>query len=86
MKTITESCIRLDVRVQNKDAANQHAGQLLVNAGYIEPAYIDSLLKREQAANTFLGSGVAIPHGMLEDRHLIHHTGIAIVQVPAGVE
>ena len=30
------------------------------DAGYIQPAYIDSLLKREQVANTFLGSGVAL--------------------------
>ncbi|MCB1766397.1 MAG: phosphoenolpyruvate--protein phosphotransferase [Candidatus Competibacteraceae bacterium] len=86
MKTITRSCIRLDVRVQNKDEAIQRAGQLLAEAGYIELAYIDSLLKREQVANTFLGGGVAIPHGMIEDRHLIHHTGIAILQVPNGVE
>ncbi|HRX69695.1 MAG TPA: PTS sugar transporter subunit IIA, partial [Candidatus Competibacteraceae bacterium] len=54
MKTITRSCIRLDVRVQNKDEAIQRAGQLLAEAGYIELAYIDSLLKREQVANTFL--------------------------------
>ena len=62
------------------------AGQLLVDAGYIDPGYVDSLFKREQVANTFLGGGVAIPHGMIEDRHLIHHTGIAILQVPDGVE
>ena len=86
MKTITRSCIRLDVSVQNKNDAIQMAGQLLAEAGYIESAYINSLLKREQVANTFLGGGVAIPHGMVEDRHLIHHTGIAILQVPNGVE
>ncbi len=86
MKTITRSCIRLDVRTQTKDEAIQMAGQLLVDAGYIAPAYVDSLFKREQVANTFLGNGVAIPHGMIEDRHLIHHTGIAILQVPNGVE
>ncbi|MCB1769679.1 MAG: HPr family phosphocarrier protein, partial [Candidatus Competibacteraceae bacterium] len=86
MKTITRSCIRLDVRVQSKEEAIRHAGQLLAEASYIDLAYIDSLLKREQVANTFLGGGVAIPHGMIEDRHLIHHTGIAILQVPNGVE
>ena len=48
--------------------------------------YIDSLLRREQVANTFLGNGVAIPHGMIEDRHFIRHTGIAILQVRNGVE
>ncbi len=86
MKTITRSCIRLDVRPESKDEAIRLAGQLLVDAGYIAPDYIASLFKREQVANTFLGGGVAIPHGMIEDRHLIHHTGIAILQVPNGVE
>lgn len=86
MKTITRSCIRLHARAGTKDEAIRLAGQLLADAGYIEPAYIDSLLKREQVANTFLGSGVAIPHGMIDDRHLIHHTGIAILQLPDGVE
>ena len=66
MKTITKSCIRLNVRAQSKDEAIRTAGQLLADAGYIEPSYIDSLLKREQVANTFLGGGVAIPHGMIE--------------------
>ncbi|MBL8258892.1 MAG: phosphoenolpyruvate--protein phosphotransferase [Candidatus Competibacteraceae bacterium] len=86
MKTITKSCIRLDAKAANKDEAIRQAGQLLADAGYIQPGYIDSLLKREQVANTFLGSGVAIPHGMIDDRHLIHHTGIAILQLPEGVE
>ena len=86
MKTITRSCIRLDVQAATKEEAIRLAGQLLADAGYIEPAYVESLLKREQVANTFLGSGVAIPHGMIDDRHLIHHTGIAILQVRGGLE
>ncbi len=85
MKTITRSCIQLDAKAATKEEAIRLAGQLLADAGYIEPAYIDSLLKREQVANTFLGSGVAIPHGMIDDRHLIHHTGIAILQLPDGL-
>jgi phosphotransferase system HPr (HPr) family protein len=87
MKTITKSCIRLDARAEYQGGhAIRQAGLLLADAGYIQPAYIESLLKREQVANTFLGSGVAIPHGMIDDRHLIQHTGIAILQVPEGVE
>ena len=86
MKTITKSCIQLDAKVATKDDAIRLAGQLLADAGYIAPAYIDSLLRREQIANTFLGNGVAIPHGMIEDRHFIRHTGIAILQVRNGVE
>lgn len=86
MKTITKSCIRLDAHADNKDEAIRLAGRLLADAGYIDPGYIASLFQREQVANTFLGGGVAIPHGMIEHRHLIHHTGVAILQLRDGIE
>ncbi len=86
METITKSCICLGSQVRSKDEAIRLAGQMLVAAGYIGAPYVDSLFKREAVSNTLLGSGVAIPHGMVEDRHYIHATGIAVVQVPQGVE
>jgi phosphocarrier protein FPr len=44
------------------------------------------MLGREQVANTYLGKGIAIPHGLPKDRDMILRTGIAVVQVPQGVE
>ena len=85
MDTITTACVRLNAQASNKSAAVRLAGQLLVDAGYIDPGYVDSMLQREEVANTFLGAGVAIPHGMVQDRHLIHHTGVAVVQFRDGV-
>lgn len=85
METITTSCVAIQAQVQTKEEAIRLAGKLLADAGYIAPAYIESLMKREAVSNTFLGAGVAIPHGMIEDRHHVHHTGIAVVQVPRGV-
>ena len=85
METMTTACVKLNAQASNKTEAVRLAGQLLVDTGYIEPGYVDSMLKREEVANTFLGSGVAIPHGMVEDRHLIHHTGVAVVQFREGV-
>ena len=85
METMTTACVRLNARASNKTEAVRLAGQLLVDAGYIAPGYVESMLKREEVANTFLGSGVAIPHGMVEDRHHIHHTGVAVVQFRDGV-
>jgi mannitol/fructose-specific phosphotransferase system IIA component len=70
----------------HKDEAIQMAGQCWPTPATLIPATLTACFKREQVANTFLGGGVAIPHGMIEDRHLIHHTGIAILQVPNGVE
>jgi len=86
METIVPACIRVNAQVTGKPEAIRLAGQLLVDAGYITPAYVDSLLRREQVANTLLGSGVAIPHGMIEDRQQILHTGVAVVQVRAGID
>jgi phosphocarrier protein FPr len=44
------------------------------------------MLAREKVANTYLGRGVAIPHGLPKDRELILKTGIAVSQVPDGAE
>ncbi|MCY0389049.1 phosphoenolpyruvate--protein phosphotransferase [Robbsia sp. Bb-Pol-6] len=83
---LTPDLVRLGARAADKRDAIAQAGQLLVDAGRILPGYLDSLAAREAVANTYLGSGVAIPHGMPDDRHLIRHTGIAILQLPEGVE
>ena len=83
---IRPELVQLGAAPTDKAAAIRQAGQLLVAAGCIAPAYVQSLLAREQTANTYLGSGVAIPHGQIADRHLIERTGIAVLQVPGGVE
>ena len=85
METITKSCVLIQAPVQTKEEAIRLAGRLLVDAGYIAPPYVDSLMQREAVSNTFLGAGVAIPHGMIEDRHHVRHTGIAVLQVPGGI-
>ena len=78
--------IRLGVRAANKEEAIRAAGQVLVDSGHIAPGYVESMLGREGQANTYLGNGIAIPHGMQKDRELIHQTGVSVVQVPDGVE
>ena len=85
MEIMTTACVKLNAQASNKNEAIRLAGQLLVNAGYIVPTYVDSMLKREEDSNTFLGAGVAIPHGMAQDRHHILHTGVAVVQFREGV-
>ncbi len=78
--------VQLHAQVTNKAEAIHAAGQLLVNSQYMQAGYIDSMLAREKVANTFLGNGIAIPHGLPKDRDLILRTGIAVLQVPGGVE
>ena len=84
MITIDERQIRLQATLTNKQDAIRLAGHLLVNSDCIEAGYIDSMLGRELVANTYLGNGIAIPHGLPKDRDLIKRTGISVVQIPAG--
>jgi phosphoenolpyruvate-protein phosphotransferase len=78
--------VRLGANPANKLEAIQLVGQLLVDLGHIRPGYIESMMEREGVANTFLGNGIAIPHGLPKDRDLIRQTGIAVVQAPGGLE
>src|SRR2546430_9191330 len=85
MITIDERLIRLQARAADKQDAIRQVGQLLVDSGHIDAGYVASMLGREDVANTYLGNGISIPHGLPKDRDLIKQTGIAVVQVPAGV-
>ncbi|WP_019906952.1 phosphoenolpyruvate--protein phosphotransferase [Methylobacterium sp. 77] len=78
--------IRLGAKPATKEEAIREASQLLVAGGCIDAAYGASMLRRETVANTYLGHGVVIPHGMVDDRHLVRESGLAILQVPDGVE
>ncbi len=69
-----------------KNEAIISAAKTLIDENYIDEKYVASLLEREKISNTYLGNGVAIPHGMSADRNLIHAAGISIVQIPNGVE
>ena len=86
MLGLSTANIRLQAQATNKEDAIRQAGRVLVDGGYIVPTYIESMLGRELQANTYLGNGIAIPHGMGKDRELIQRTGIAVVQFPEGVE
>ncbi len=83
---LEHSNIQLHARVANKAEAIHAAGNLLVSSQYMKAGYIDSMLAREKVANTFLGNGISIPHGLPKDRDLILRTGIAVLQVPDGVQ
>lgn len=83
---VSRELIRLNAHAQDKADAIAQAAQLLVAAGCVRPGYEASMERREAVANTFLGHGVAIPHGLSEDRHLVRRDGIAVLQFPDGVE
>lgn len=86
MIELTAQNILLRAAAKDKEEAIRAAGRLLVEGGYITPGYVESMLGRESQANTYLGNGIAIPHGLGQDRGMIRRTGVSVVQLPAGVE
>ena len=83
---LTEQKIRLDSTALDKTDAIRQAGDLLVKAGCVAPAYVEGMLAREAITSTYLGNGVAIPHGRSEDKDTVYRTGLSVVQLPDGVE
>ena len=86
MDILTAEMIKLQAKSNHKDDAIRQAGELLVKGKCADPAYVDGMLAREQTMSTYLGNGVAIPHGQYDDLALIRRTGISVLQVPEGVE
>jgi phosphocarrier protein FPr len=83
---LTSELVQLGAVARDKADAIRLAGELLVKAGVVEAGYVGGMHAREQTMSTYLGSGVAIPHGTFDEVGLIKRTGISVVQVPAGVE
>ena len=44
------------------------------------------MLEREKSVSTFIGEGVAIPHGTDESRALVRRTTLGVLQFPDGVD
>ena len=86
MFNLPESNIHLAAQADNKQQAITLAANALEQAGYVESGYLQGMLGREQQTSTFLGNGIAIPHGTLETRSMVKNTGVQIFQFPQGIE
>ena len=67
MLELSESNIHLNATATNKLQAIEMAASALEQAGNVEQGYLQGMLGREQQTSTFLGNGIAIPHGTLEN-------------------
>ena len=83
---LTTSLIRLGATPRDKNEAIRQVATLLAENGKVAPEYVEGMFAREAQENTYLGNGVAIPHGTPQSRHLIKETAIAVLQVPGGID
>ena len=71
---------------ESKEDAILRAGHMLEASGYVESGYAESMLEREKVASTYMGMGLAIPHGTSETKALVRESGIVVLQYPDGVD
>ncbi|EIC3909922.1 fused PTS fructose transporter subunit IIA/HPr protein [Salmonella enterica] len=69
----------------NKEEAIRQIAAALAQAGNVAGGYVDGMLAREQQTSTFLGNGIAIPHGTTDTRDQVLKTGVQVFQFPQGV-
>jgi mannitol PTS system EIIA component len=85
-RLLSEEKIRLRVACASKWDAIAAAGELLVAAGHVDADYLAQMCARERTGTTYVGNGIAIPHGTREAMALVRSPGIAVLQIPGGVE
>ncbi len=85
-KIFNESNIELNVAREAKNVAIQRAGELLKKNGYVQAEYLAGMEKREQNLTTYVGNGVAIPHGLPEYMPYILKSGLVMLQYPEGID
>ncbi|GEN52789.1 PTS sugar transporter subunit IIA [Halobacillus litoralis] len=78
--------IELNKSLATKEEAIRYVGGILNEQGYVDEAYIEEMLKREEITSTFMGNFVAIPHGTEDAKKAVNETGISVVTVPEGVD
>ncbi len=83
--TLTQEQIFLGLKAEDKDAAIRFAGEQLVKAGFVLPSYVDAMFEREKLVSTYLGEGIAVPHGTVEAKDAVLKTGVVVCQYPEGV-
>lgn len=77
--------IKLGEKAKDKDEAIQAAGELLKEMGCVDDEYIKGMHEREKEVSTYLGMGIAIPHGTSEAKSHVKESGIVFMQYPDGV-
>ncbi|WP_438612795.1 PTS mannitol transporter subunit IICBA [Kocuria arenosa] len=83
---LTRDRIVMDGGAQNAAQAIDEAGGLLVAAGAVTDEYVASMHEREESVSTFMGNGLAIPHGTNQAKDSIRSSALSVVKYPEGLD
>jgi PTS system mannitol-specific IIA component len=83
---LAEASITLDASATGRDDAIRQAGAGLMAVGAVDESYVDAMIDRENSVSTFMGEGVAIPHGTLGAKDSVKADALSLVRFPDGVD
>ncbi len=86
MLKLSKNDITLSQSATDKFQAIKSIAQSLTEKGLVEAGYVEGMLNRENQNSTFLGNGIAIPHGTTDTRSMVKTTGVAVHHFPQGVD
>jgi mannitol PTS system EIIA component len=83
---LTLSQVKVPGTARSKDDAIREAGQILVEAGAVDPDYIDSMFERERSVSTYMGNYLAIPHGTNESKDSIKRSALSVIRYDPPID
>lgn len=83
---LKDETMLLNQTIQSQEEAIEKAGELLVKSGAVTEDYISAMKEREQFVSTFMGNGLAIPHGTDEAKNEVLQSGLSFIQIPNGID
>lgn len=86
MLSLTADSVRMQATARSKQEALSVLCEILVADGLTTPEYLQGLKDRENQSSTYLGQGIAIPHGTPDSRSSIKKTGVRLVHFADGVQ
>lgn len=86
MLELANEQIAMGQKAADKAEALRLLADRLVADGLVAEGYLQGLQAREAQGSTFLGQGIAIPHGTPQTRDLVYATGVRLLQFPEGVD
>lgn len=69
-----------------KQDAIKAVSEKMINAGLVKNDYTQAMFDRDAQISTFLGNGIAIPHGTIEKRDSVIETGLKVIYYPQGIK
>ena len=83
---LSPASIVLDGTASDSASGIDEAGALLVAAGAVDESYVAAMHDREASVSTFMGNGLAIPHGTNEAKSSIQRSAMSFVRYPGGID